>query len=297
MARKTFEGARAGTVEVRLLARRWVIASGLFALFALVSATASDADAAPGDAVIALDVSADPGVQSAATYPLFVAGLDIDAVINAPNATGAYEIEVLYDPLKVRFEGWELGAFLGSTGRVPSCYEIVLERSVRIGCATSGPPPPPGASGTGLLATLRFRPMTAGQSCFVLLLAKTADVAGASLPTVGQSACVIFSPDSDGDGCSDSQELGDSPLAGGLRDPGNAWDFFDVTSDRTVDLLDALSVLQWFGSAPGAPAANAHDRYVPDPSQPWRTAEADDGVDLEDALAVLASFGANCTAG
>ena len=37
------------------------------------------------------------------------------------------------------------------------------------------------------------------------------------------------------------------------------------------------------------------DRYIPDPSKPWRVAPANDGVDLADVLASLRSFGADCT--
>ena len=104
-------------------------------------------------------------------------------------------------------------------------------------------------------------------------------------------------PDSDGDGCPDANETSTDPLLGGRRDPNDPWDFFDVTGDQFIDLSDAIDVMSYFGdpALPGTPG-NLRDRYVPDPAQPWRTAESDDGVDLSDALYNLASFGTNCSA-
>jgi hypothetical protein len=104
--------------------------------------------------------------------------------------------------------------------------------------------------------------------------------------------------DTDNDGCFDGREVRTAtytPGQGGDRDPTNVWDFFDVNGSRTIDLQDALSVLQHFGSNGQSAASNLRDRSVPDPAKPWRTAEADNGVDLQDALNSLKSFGANCT--
>ena len=104
-------------------------------------------------------------------------------------------------------------------------------------------------------------------------------------------------PDTDNDGCLDGREARPAtfgPEAGGDRDPADPWDFYDVTGDRSIDLADTLSVLAYFGDAGVTPEADARDRMVPDPAKPWRTAEADDGVDLGDALNNLKSFGAEC---
>ena len=110
--------------------------------------------------------------------------------------------------------------------------------------------------------------------------------------------CETF--DSDGDLCSDREELGPDPLAGGSRDRWYFWDFFDATGDRTADLSDALEVLSHFGHAPGDDPSDAFlDRYVPDPSHAFRTAQATGGragITLEDALAALQSFGHSCAA-
>lgn len=110
-------------------------------------------------------------------------------------------------------------------------------------------------------------------------------------------------PDTDGDGCADSEEIGPDPAFGGLRNPLDFWDFYDVTNDQSValDLSDTLLILGRFGTPynDGAyvlPGDNLLDRYIPDPSQPWRAAESNDGIDLIDALANLKSFGHSCAA-
>ena len=63
-------------------------------------------------------------------------------------------------------------------------------------------------------------------------------------------------------------------------------------------LSDTIVVLQAFGLTPDANGYDAHlDRYVPDLNQPWKSAAAldENGIDLTDALASLASFGDDCT--
>ena len=101
--------------------------------------------------------------------------------------------------------------------------------------------------------------------------------------------------DSDGDGCSDAREVGADHTTGGQRDPANRWDFFDVTGDRVIDTSDVLVVMAHFGHGPSQDSTDQTlDRYTPDLSQPWRTAEANDGVNTVDALAALRAFGDSC---
>ena len=100
--------------------------------------------------------------------------------------------------------------------------------------------------------------------------------------------------DADADGCADLHELGPHHVSGGQRDIFSFWDFFDVTGDRSIDLADTLDVLSYFGDSGTSTAADLRDRSVPDLSFPWRTAEADDGIDLIDAVASLRSFGDSC---
>jgi hypothetical protein len=107
--------------------------------------------------------------------------------------------------------------------------------------------------------------------------------------TLGTLPCMT---DTDGDSCLDGAELGPEPTHGGGRDPLDPWDFFDVTGDRGIDLADVMSLLERFGAGPGE--AERYDRYAPDSARPWLTAPRHDGVDLHDALTLLASYGQAC---
>ena len=112
-------------------------------------------------------------------------------------------------------------------------------------------------------------------------------------------ACDPFPADQDGDddGCTDGQESGPNHVIGGERDPSEFWDFYDVTGDKAIDLGDTLLILGHFGHGPmDDPTDQLADRVIPMvfASQPWRTAESDDGIDLTDALNNLRSFGDAC---
>jgi hypothetical protein len=105
-------------------------------------------------------------------------------------------------------------------------------------------------------------------------------------------------PDSDTDGCTDGAELSANEQSGGGRDPHDQWDFYDVTGDRAIDLSDALAILAKFGLQPGQQGYDpAFDRMAPDELRPWRTTQAvgaNLGIDLQDALTNLQSFGHSC---
>ncbi len=101
--------------------------------------------------------------------------------------------------------------------------------------------------------------------------------------------------DDDNDGCTDTEETGLDFNFGGERDPLLRWDFYDVTGDRVVDLTDTLDILAFFGDDGVSPAANLRDRDALDPERLWAPHEANDGVDLTDAIINLASFGHDCS--
>jgi subtilisin family serine protease len=47
-------------------------------------------------------------------------------------------------------------------------------------------------------------------------------------------------PDTDGDTCLDGAEVSSDPRSGGLRDPLNRWDFYDVNGDGRIDVANDL---------------------------------------------------------
>ena len=130
-------------------------------------------------------------------------------------------------------------------------------------------------------------------------LESTGNLGGRYTPIApGETRTLDAHADTDADGCADGNELsGDPSLDGGLRDPSNYWDFFDVTGDNFIDLSDTLDVLPTSALSVASPSTpgDKRDRSVPDAMAPWRTAESDDGVDRTDAINNLASFGDDCT--
>jgi hypothetical protein len=124
-------------------------------------------------------------------------------------------------------------------------------------------------------------------------------------PTRTPTPTITPAPDTDGDGCTDAQEIGDDEVHGGDRDPAYAGDFFDVTGDRSIDLADVIAILQRFGLGPGPPPSPGYDvtydRYIPDSTKLWRTAFAVAlphlGIDIADAVNNLQSFGHSCAPG
>ena len=97
--------------------------------------------------------------------------------------------------------------------------------------------------------------------------------------------------DTDGDGCTDLQELGLDEESGGQRDPNNPWDFYDTNGDRVVDLPnDILGVITAFN------AYNViYDRGPSTGPNPWNMTAPDGVIDLpNDILGVISQFQHSC---
>jgi hypothetical protein len=209
---------------------------------------------------------------------------------------------------------WNGGATTTATGRLATltfAYESVGCVSVHI--ATYGPPDNGTLFGAGAPQHGSYTFTEAdgsgphwngyGQDRMYALGGGTADADGDTLTnqqeaSVGTDPCVR---DTDDDGCADSEEIGLNQAVGGQRDPLYFWDFYDVNDNSNIDLSDTLVVLAHFGHSYNSGSYqdatdNLLDRFTPNSAQSWRTAEANDGIDLVDALANLKSFGHNCTA-
>lgn len=129
-------------------------------------------------------------------------------------------------------------------------------------------------------------------------------------------------PDSDGDGCRDSDENGSVYASGGDRSMWNVWDFYDVPfpalrdgytgqkPDHGIGLpSDVLAVLRYAGvsSSDAAYTADADGNGIPDGVQydrssvsiaghPLHSGPPDGGIGLGvDVLAVLAQAGSSCS--
>ncbi len=112
-----------------------------------------------------------------------------------------------------------------------------------------------------------------------------------------------FLQDEDGDGCTNTQEVGPDEGAGGLRDPKNPYDYYDVASpagqkirDGVIDLPnDFLALVAHFGEQEGVDPEydSFFDRGAPG-SDPWDMAEPDGIIDQTDVDGMLAQFNHNC---
>jgi hypothetical protein len=129
---------------------------------------------------------------------------------------------------------------------------------------------------------------------------------------------VVVGLDTDGDGCTDGEELGSDPRLGGQRDPLNPYDFYDIT-DRTrmvgtknkvVSGLD-LSLLLLYGGTrddgpPNAAGSDYDDDKNPNGIDDGREMDfagaagpasgPDGGISGFDLSAMLAQGGDSCVA-
>ncbi len=141
--------------------------------------------------------------------------------------------------------------------------------------------------------------------------------------TDGDTVINSVDPDDDNDGCTDVQETGLVLGLGGLRDPHNFWDFFDVWTgapswvrNKAIAAPDFFGVLGRFGTTRpgGAPTKavgrtealtpptssttyhTAFDRGpAPAGANPWLLTQADGSIAAADFFRVLAQFGHTCT--
>ncbi len=124
--------------------------------------------------------------------------------------------------------------------------------------------------------------------------------------------------DTDGDGCSDAQELGSDATLGGRRDPNNPWDFFDTPDangvrDGVILMADIMRVLRRYGAddADGSASVNrnsppsgpppassayspAFDRSYVEGVSPSHLGAPDGHITLFELLRVLSQYGNSC---
>ena len=117
----------------------------------------------------------------------------VDVVVDEVSNLGAYEFTLVFDPNIIALRGVSNGPFLGSTGRTVSCLDPTLGvGSVHFVCTTLGPVPG-GASGSGVLATVRFLALAEGSSPLDLQNVVLTDITGGSIPVTEQDGTATVS--------------------------------------------------------------------------------------------------------
>lgn len=146
------------------------------------------------------------------------------------------------------------------------------------------------------------------------------------IPTPTPSPIILPSPspspspiaDLDGDGCTNTQELGPNEALGGRRDPNNAYDFFDVplpagnpgtgTKNKVIDVSDILGVILKYGTHNNGTPTNFSDdipnssgqKYNPDFDRsflgpdPWDLGAGDGVINAFDINLIAQQFGHTC---
>ncbi len=110
-------------------------------------------------------------------------------------------------------------------------------------------------------------------------------------PASGSGA---YGPDTDGDGCPDANEGGANPLAGGVRDYLNPWDYFNPTGDGRNRVDDILAVVQRFGLNAGMVGySTIYDRSSIGPN-PWNLGPPNGEIRVNDILAEVYQFRHDC---
>ena len=108
--------------------------------------------------------------------------------------------------------------------------------------------------------------------------------------------------DTDGDGCNDGAETSGDATRGGLRDPLNPWDFYDVAGsaggppDGIVDMVnDLLGVIQYYSPQGQPPYDVQFDRGPSSGPNVWNMTAPDGVIDLpNDILGVIQQFNHDC---
>jgi hypothetical protein len=100
------------------------------------------------------------------------------AVADAQNLA-AYEAEIVYNTSVLEFVTFTDHGYLGSTGRGPICPTAAIkEKSVQVGCGSTGGTALAGPSGSAKLATLTFKAIGDGTSPLVYVKAELANPEG-----------------------------------------------------------------------------------------------------------------------
>ncbi len=135
---------------------------------------------------------------------------------------------------------------------------------------------------------MRGRLLMGGMATVTAVLVSFAVLGSVSSDSVG-------SPDFDGDGCEDLEELGDDPQLGGMRDPTNPWDYLNPTHDGKNRVDDILAVLGQYFIDEGNPAYTEDtDRTAIELGDPWDLGPPNGEQRVDDILAAVKSYHHDC---
>jgi hypothetical protein len=111
----------------------------------------------------------------------------------------------------------------------------------------------------------------------------------------GDSIC-NDNDDSDGDGCTDAQELASDPTLGGQRDYLNPWDYFNPSEDGLNRIDDITAVVLKYGHDLGVYGDydTKFDRTELTGGNPWQFDAPDGQIRIFDITAAIRSYAHDC---
>jgi C1A family cysteine protease len=144
------------------------------------------------------------------TMPLGGTDAGVDIVVENAANVGAYQVDLLYNPNIVSVLEVKAGPFLGSTGRTVMPLSSIDNTTglATFGANTIGAQP--GASGSGVLATVKLQPKAKGSTALSLQNLLLLKPSGESLPASTQGGQLVVSNclgDFDGNGVVDIRDL------------------------------------------------------------------------------------------
>ena len=113
-------------------------------------------------------------------------GFKVDVLIEGVSDLGGFEFQIRYDETRVNVAEIRTGPFLGSLGADVTCISQLLLGIARYGCVADGVPPP-GPSGSGVVASIDFtvKPSPAGKTELFLQACGAADPNGVPIALNG----------------------------------------------------------------------------------------------------------------
>jgi hypothetical protein len=155
----------------------------------------------------------------------------VAVMVNDVTNLGALQFDLSYDPAVLSFVDVQEGPFLGSSGREVQCLPPRAgPGTLQFACVTLGATPD-GPTGSGVLATITFRPLKAGSSPLHFARLTLTDPPAQALPAQAQDATVT---------------VGGSPATTESDNGGFAWAVWGPVIGGIVVALAAAGGFTWW---------------------------------------------------
>ena len=164
-----------GRAAILRLSRLSLLATALLAVVVAAGAHSAHSSEPPAMRLDPAEIKHDGGP-----------GFKVDVLIEGVTDLGGFKFQLRYDETRVNVAEIRTGPFLGSLGADVTCISQLLLGIASYGCVADGVPPP-GPSGSGVVASIDFlvKPSPAGKTELFLQACGAADPNGAPIALNG----------------------------------------------------------------------------------------------------------------